>query len=277
MARFLVSRTPILFRFTLLLTLFLLHSGEHAFCQNYRSSRLGLSFGVGSSDFNYKAPSSDFEYQFSAELATLSLSNDYLDFDLSYGNQKGSAEDDLLEMNMLEAALVGGPNLSLISAGSSSFFKSYIPLRLGFEYRFNSVLGGIPNLEAPNLYLLESTLGLGLGLLWRPPILSSRLHFRMLALTSVGIQNELGDQYEGDKRWMRNSKITTSITFAEVIGNFGLTFAYMRRSRRWSATDFTEFTDKIKSLLHPSEVPVRRTQAQFRLGLIWQVVHRTNK
>lgn len=240
--------------------------------QGIGASDLSVTIGSAGSSFSYPIPGADFEYKFQSALPSIYLLNKYLTFSLRYSIQEADASKDLVKVKMLDGSISGGPVIPIIRPMTEFGLSFYLPLRAILDYRFVNIvdnLQDVVDIDTPNLYFIEPSIGGGLGFGLEPDWLDSRVRFIGSGILAFGVQKELADQFPDNLRLLRKADLDLEVRINNVLGNMGLAFGYSNRSIRWTSEPADEFTDRFEFVTKASRLPKWVSQNMLRVGIVW--------
>lgn len=231
-----------------------------------------FSVGVGyaSNDMRYINNKAELIFDYQVPNPTILISSDNLFINISYGNQKASLDGEAsykIDMKLFECSIISGPNINLFNSLYDFPFSAYIPLRLNLRYNFILFEGEEIQEYLPELHLLNTEIGIGIGIKIIPfKNLNWQLFFS--SVSSIGSLFCIRQVEINENNLTRSLDVNFELTIPKFLSqNFGVTFGYSYKMLRWTDDQPVNSKFIFQSISNVGSLPKRRGQNIFWIGI----------
>jgi hypothetical protein len=228
-----------------------------------------IGFGYATNDLRYINNKAQLIFDYQSPFPSIILSSDKLFISLGYSRQKASGDDELYktDVKILDCSIISGPNINLFSSFYNFPLNVYIPLRFNFRYDYVAFENPEYKELTPELHLLNSEIGLGIGMKIIPlRNLQYQLAFSMVS--SIGGLFCFRKSSVDETNLTRSLDVNFNIIIPKLLSdNIGITLGYSYKMLRW--TDDKPKNNKFifQSITNVGSIQKRHGQNIFWLGI----------
>ncbi len=229
-----------------------------------------ISLGFSHNDFRYVVEGCAYNYDFQEALPLLTLGTRMGLLRLGYGTQKADVLRGSPSLSMFECEFRRETDVYLARRLFSLPAALSLPFRTALDYRRLSVEKHDAFQGIPNLNLLASTLGAGLGLAVKSTHHQPRLTVSAAVVSSIGAMTDLSEGRRLALRLVRSTEFNCEVGLPRLWKKrYGVIVGFCYRSMRWTNDTPKAFNEVPRSITRLGEVPKRRGQIALTLGVCW--------